>query len=52
MNGDGLWPIHIIFFGFLLALVAYAIKSIVLSPVFWVAAPIFAIAWWLLRKLR
>lgn len=50
MKGGGLWPIHIIFFGFLFSMVFYAIKEIILSPMFWVLAPIVAIGAWLLRK--
>ena len=54
MNDRDLWPVHIIFFGFLIALVISAIKSmfenLFSSPVLLVFVLLVFLVVWLFRK--
>lgn len=54
MNDRDLWPVHIIFFGFLIALVITALKSIfeeiVQSPILIGLFLLFLGGAWLIRK--
>lgn len=54
MNDRDLWPIHIIFFGFLIALVISAVKfmfeEIFGSPLLLVFVVVALIGIWLIRK--
>lgn len=54
MNDRDFWPIHVIFFGFVIALIISAIKSMVeeifSSPLLLVSVVVVLLAIWLFRK--
>jgi hypothetical protein len=56
MNDKDLWPIHIIFFGFLIALVILAVKmmfeEILNSPLLLVFVVAIFLVLWLVRQHR